>query len=91
MNWADDFVMQTAEGPQTYHVAGVGNDILTFKVAAVFISQANMAADFHKTEDIMLMVNLKPGADKAAALADVQNIVAGLSAVHAASDRRIPR
>ena len=33
-----------------------------------------MAADFHKTEDIMLMVNLKPDADKAAALAEVQDI-----------------
>ncbi len=69
-----DFVMQTAEGPQTYHVVGIGNDIMTFKVAAVFISQANMAADFHKTEDIMLLVNLVPGADKQAALADVKNI-----------------
>lgn len=69
-----DFVVQTAEGPQTYHVVGVGNDILTFKIAAIFISQANMAADFHKTEDIMLLVNLKPDADKAAALADVTAI-----------------
>jgi len=71
----DDFVLQTAEGPQTYHVAGIANDLLTFKIAAIFISQANLAADFHKTEDIMLMINLTPGADKEAALADVQNIV----------------
>jgi putative ABC transport system permease protein len=70
----DDFVMQTAEGPQTYHVVGVGNDIMTFKVAAIFISQANLAADFHKTEDVMLMVNLKPEADKEAALAHVAEI-----------------
>jgi len=70
----DDFVMQTAEGPQTYRVVGVANDILTFKIAAVFISQDNLAADFHKSEDVMLMLNLKPDADKAAALADVQNI-----------------
>ena len=40
----------------------------------MFISQANLAADFHKSEDILLMVNLKPGADKDAALADVQKI-----------------
>ncbi len=70
----DDFVMQTADGPQTYHIVGSGNDILTFKVAVAFISQANMATDFHKTEDVLLMVNLKPGADKAAALADVKNV-----------------
>jgi putative ABC transport system permease protein len=70
-----DFVLQTAEGPQTYRVAGVANDLGTFKIAAIFISQANMAADFHKTEDIMLMLNLTPGADKTAALANVQNIL----------------
>ena len=45
------------------------------KSPAVFISQANLAADFHKSEDVLLMVNLKPDADKTAALADVQNIV----------------
>ncbi|MCC6612375.1 MAG: ABC transporter permease [Anaerolineae bacterium] len=71
----DDFVLQTAEGPQTYHVAGVANDLFTFKIAAIFISQANLAADFHKTEDVMLLINLVPGADKDAALANMQNIL----------------
>ncbi len=70
----DDFVLQTANGPQTYHAVGVGNDLLTFKIAAIFISQANIAADFHKTEDIMLLVNLKPDADKQAALSAIQTI-----------------
>lgn len=69
-----EFVLQTSEGPQTYRVVGVGNDILTFKVAAVFISQDNLAADFHKTEDIMLLVNLRPDADTAAALAAVTEV-----------------
>ncbi|MCA9906260.1 MAG: FtsX-like permease family protein, partial [Anaerolineae bacterium] len=67
--------LQTAEGPQTYHVAGIANDLFTFKIAAIFISQANLAADFHKTEDIMLMINLVPDSDKDAALADIQNIL----------------
>ncbi len=71
-----DVVLQTATGPQTYHIAGVANDLFTFKLAVMFISQANMAADFHKTEDIMLMLNLRPEADSAAALAKVQTIVA---------------
>jgi putative ABC transport system permease protein len=75
LSLGSDFVLQTAEGPQTYHIAGVANDLFTFKVAAIFISQANMAADFHKTEDILLMINLIPGADETAALADVQNIL----------------
>ncbi|MBI5667958.1 MAG: ABC transporter permease [Chloroflexi bacterium] len=70
-----DVVLQTANGPQTYRIVGVANDLFTFKLAVMFISQANLAADFHKTEDIMLMVNLTPDADKAAALAKVQDIL----------------
>jgi putative ABC transport system permease protein len=70
-----DMVIQTAEGPQTYHVVGIAQDVLTAKINAIFISQANLATDFHKTEDVMLMINLHPGADKAAALADVNNIL----------------
>jgi putative ABC transport system permease protein len=74
-NVGDDFVMQTPVGDQTYHIVAVANDILTFKIAAVFVSQANLAADFHKTEDIMLMMNLKPDVDKTVALAEVQNVL----------------
>ncbi len=75
VNVGDDFVMQTADGPQTYHVVALANDLLTFKIAVAFLSQANLAADFHKTEDVMLMINLTQGADKNAALADVQGIL----------------
>ncbi len=71
----DELVLDTAEGPQTYRVIAAANDILTFKVNAVFISQANLAADFHKAEDVLLMINLAPGADETAALANVQTIV----------------
>ncbi len=73
--YGGDFSLQTAEGVQTYHVVGVASDVLTFKVDAIFISQANLAADFHKNEDVMIFMNLKPGSDKTAALADVQQIV----------------
>jgi putative ABC transport system permease protein len=71
----NDITVQTPNGPQTYHIAGVANDLMTFKVTAAFISQANLAEDFHKTEDIMLMMTLKPGADKAAALAQVNEVL----------------
>ncbi len=69
-----DLVLETADGSQTYHVVGVASDVLTFKVNAIFISQANLAADFHKSEDILLFLNLKPGADKTAAFANVQQV-----------------
>jgi putative ABC transport system permease protein len=71
-----DLVLETAEGPQTYRVVAAANDILTFKVNAIFISQENLAADFHKAEDILLMINLTPGADEATAMASVETIAA---------------
>lgn len=70
----DTFVMQTANSEQTYTVVGVANDILTIKIAAMYISQENLAADFNKTEDVMLMINLTPGADSAAAFAEVETL-----------------
>src|SRR5438477_13145595 len=65
------FVVESPTGPQTYHVVAIANDTLTFKVDAVYISQENLKNDFQKTEDILLMINLKPAADKNAALADI--------------------
>ncbi|MFN8376339.1 MAG: FtsX-like permease family protein [Anaerolineae bacterium] len=76
VNLGDSFVLQTVDGPQSYQVVGIANDILTFKIVAIFISQGNMAADFHKTEDIMAMINLRPGADEAAAFTAIQNLAA---------------
>src|SRR5258708_20507118 len=71
----DTITLQTSNGPQHYKVVGLSNDILSIKIATVFISQANLKTDFNKAEDVMLMINLKPGADKKAALHDVNNIL----------------
>ena len=49
--------------------------MFTFKVDAMYISQDNLKTDFQKTEDVLLMINLKPGSDKKAALADVNQIL----------------
>lgn len=68
------FELQTAEGPQTYRVVGIANDVLNLKVLTLMISQDNMARDFHKTESILLMVNLKSGVDKQAALSHIQEV-----------------
>jgi putative ABC transport system permease protein len=59
--------LQTPDGPREYRVTGVATDFLDAKIAAMFISQANLASDFHKTEDVLIQLNLKPGADAAAA------------------------
>jgi putative ABC transport system permease protein len=72
----DDLVLQTANGPQTYRIVGIGDDILTFKLATVFISQTNIAADFNKTEDVLLMANFRPGVEDQAGLAAIQTVMA---------------
>ncbi len=70
-----DLTVQTVEGPQTYHVVGIANDPLSMKLVTLIISQANLQADFHKAEDVMLMINLKPGADRKAALDAINRVL----------------
>jgi putative ABC transport system permease protein len=72
----DDLILQTANGPQTYRIIGIGDDILTFKLATIFISQTNIAADFNKTEDVLLMANFRPGVEDQAGLAAIQTVMA---------------
>jgi putative ABC transport system permease protein len=60
-----DVSLMTPDGPQTYRVAGVGVDFLNVKAATVYVSQANLAQDFHATADLLLMANRAPDADAA--------------------------
>lgn len=71
----DTIKLQTADGQQDYIIVGLANDLLSFKIATAFISQANMQMDFHKAEDVMMMLNLKPSVDKPAGLAAVQTVL----------------
>jgi putative ABC transport system permease protein len=71
----DTLLLETPNGQQPYQVVGIANDILTFKLNAIYISQSNLAADFNKAEDVLLMVNVKPGADKAAVLTQIQGLL----------------
>jgi putative ABC transport system permease protein len=64
--------LPTAEGDQTYRIVGIADDLLHFKLNAFYISQANLAADFHKQEDVLIMIRLKSGADQDAALAAIK-------------------
>jgi putative ABC transport system permease protein len=66
LHLGDTVQVNTPEGIQPYRLVGIGSDYLSFKLATLFISHANMATDFHRTEDIFLMANLAPGADRAA-------------------------
>ncbi|MDX1994688.1 MAG: FtsX-like permease family protein [bacterium] len=71
-----DVVLQTVNGPQTYRIVGVGDDLLSFKLAAVFVSQANLAADFNKAEDVLLMLNFSSNVEQEAGLAAVEGVLA---------------
>ncbi|MCI0709738.1 MAG: ABC transporter permease [Chloroflexi bacterium] len=70
----DDFELQTAEGPQTYRVTGIANDLMNLKILTFMISQDNMTADFHKSESILFMINLKPGVDEQTALSKIEAV-----------------
>jgi len=62
------------DGTQNYRVVAIGGDFIDVKVNTAYISQANLAADFHKTDDIFIQLNLTPDADKAAVAAAMSAI-----------------
>ena len=68
----DNVTVQTPEGPRAYRLVGIGADYLTAKINTLFISQQNLATDFHKTEDVLFLANLAPNADRAAVRSSVE-------------------
>jgi putative ABC transport system permease protein len=68
----DEIDLIAPTGPQRYRVVGIGGDYLNSKIATVYISQANIAADFNRTEDVLLQANLAEGADRVAAEAGMK-------------------
>jgi putative ABC transport system permease protein len=61
----DTLTLQTPEGERDYRVVGIGMDFMNAKLATGYISQANLVADFHQTNDLFLMANKTPEADLA--------------------------
>jgi putative ABC transport system permease protein len=62
----------TPNGRQDYRVVAVAGDFMNAKVNTAYISQANLAADFNKTEDVFIQLNLAPGADAPRVLAAIK-------------------
>ncbi len=62
----EEIELITPTGRQTYRVVGVASDYLNAKIATGYISHANIGADFNRTEDVLLQVNLDPQADRPA-------------------------
>ncbi len=67
--------LSTPQGQLDYKIIAVAGDVLNMKVNTAYISQANLRADFNKTEDILYQVNLAQGADKAAVGERLKTIV----------------
>jgi putative ABC transport system permease protein len=66
----DTVDVSTPNGIQKYTIVASATDMLNAKVVTAFISQANLAADFGRTDDVFIQLNLKPGAN--AAIVDTQ-------------------
>jgi putative ABC transport system permease protein len=56
----DTIELVTTNGSQTFTVVAVGSDLLNAKVVTAYISQANLAADFGRTDDVFIQFNLLP-------------------------------
>ena len=67
--------LSTPQGQQDYRIVAIAGDVLNMKINTAYISQANMRADFNKTEDIFYQVNLAQGADAAAVDERLKTIV----------------
>ncbi|MBF8282179.1 MAG: putative ABC transporter permease protein, partial [Anaerolineales bacterium] len=65
VNIGDEITLLTSTGEVQYKIVAVASDYLNAKTTTAYISQANIAADFGRTEDVMLQVNRAPGADVA--------------------------
>jgi putative ABC transport system permease protein len=72
----DQIELTSPSGPQTYTIAAIGSDLLNAKVVTAFISQANLAADFGRSEDVFIQLNLKPGVS----VADVDGNIKAIAA-----------
>lgn len=76
LNLGDTVTLSTPQGQQDYRIVAIAGDVLNMKVNTAYISQANMRADFNKTEDIFYQINLAQGADQAAVDERLKTIVA---------------
>ena len=62
----DEIELVTPTGMQRYRVVAVGGDYLNAKINTAYISHKNIAADFGREEDVLLQLNVAPGANAAA-------------------------
>jgi len=71
----DELELLTPGGPHAYRVAAIGGDYLNAKLSTGYIAHASLAADFNRTEDVLLQVNLAPQADRAAVESELKALL----------------
>lgn len=71
----DSVSLRTTGGAQSYRIVGIGAEFSSMKIATLYISKQNMAADFSSPEDLVVMANLAPGANAEAVRASVEKLV----------------
>lgn len=86
----DMAVFQTPDGPREYRLAGIATDYLNAKLATAYISQANLAADFKISTDVMVMADRAEGTDSEQVQAALNEVIASYPAysVFSAEDWR---
>ena len=80
--------LSTPQGQKDYRIVAVAGDVLDAKINTAYISQANLRADFNKTEDIFLLVNLAQGANAATVEERLKTIVADYPQLRLVSSRQ---
>ncbi len=68
----DTIPLETVDGPRGYRVVAIATDFLDAKVQTAFISQVDLARDFHRTDDMLIQLDLAPGANAVAVGAAVK-------------------
>ena len=72
----DTVDLATPNGPKAYKIVAIATDLLSAKVVTAFISQANLAADFGRTDDVFIQLNLQPGVKPADVDAQIKAVAA---------------
>ena len=72
----DTVEVTTPNGAVEYTIVAAATDMLNAKVVTAFISQDNLAADFGRTDDVFIQLNLAPGADAAAVDTQIKLVAA---------------
>ena len=71
----DTVTLLTPTGEVQYKIVGIASDYLNAKTTTAYLSQANIAADFGRTEDVFYQMNVKDGADKDAVKAAIHQAI----------------